>query len=160
MLHMTAVFHPMRMAALLALCVGFSLIYLFACDDVTDFGGISALQDNIRDSIETLFTARVADRATESFVNAQEEDRPTRLQEIAQDIAQDVVQDIQVQQRIDGGKNGVVERLSWRRWLDMMYFSISNTITMGYGDIYPISVKSKLIVIAQMIGLFIVLCTV
>ena len=49
-------------------------------------------------------------------------------------------------------------KYSWKRALDMLYFSISNTVTLGYGDIYPISPKSKLLVIGQILAVFAVLC--
>ena len=51
-------------------------------------------------------------------------------------------------------------KYSWTRALDMLYFSLSNTITMGYGDIYPISAASKLLVLLQIICTFAVLCVV
>lgn len=44
------------------------------------------------------------------------------------------------------------------RIVTMMYFSVGNTITMGYGDIFAQSLKAKLLVIAQIsCTLFVVL---
>ena len=40
----------------------------------------------------------------------------------------------------------------------MLYFSMSNTITMGYGDIYPLSTRAKVLVVGQMLCLFLVVC--
>ena len=40
---------------------------------------------------------------------------------------------------------------------NMLYFSMSNTITMGYGDIYPLSYRAKVIVAIHMVCLFLVI---
>ena len=162
-------FNYARLSALVLICVVFSVAYLVVCDDPVDFGGISALHDSIRQTLSQTLSQSVAMRATRL---ADDTDaavrRATRefwrgagarsgsdaavLTDLAGDIARDVVDKSSPP---DGGSQA---KYTWSRWLNLFYFSISNTITMGYGDIYPISAKSKILVVVQMMCLFVVLC--
>lgn len=177
-------FHVMRFALFAVLCLFFSLVFVVACDDSLDFGGINVLHDAMRhhlgsdlarsrilqDSVRAItvpttaavpdplepFTnhARVPDTGTASRDVPLEKDKPEKKEEEVTEVRarRKVVQSVTTQ-----AEKGYV-KYSWTRWLDMLYFSISNTITMGYGDIFPISPKAKLLVMTQIVCTFAVLC--
>lgn len=111
----------------------FSCTYFFLCD-TTDFGGISTVQDAMRDYISE-YVAKDQLKTVESF---KEEKISDAIKKVNNDIK--------------------VKRFTWYRLFDMIYFSVSNTVTMGYGDIYPISMKAKSLVILQMLFLLAVIC--
>ena len=73
----------------------------------------------------------------------------------SEDVQEDIVQDIEERTQ----QEKVYKKYSFTRWLNMLYFSLSNTITMGYGDIYPISIKSKILVCIQILLLLTILCS-
>jgi len=168
-------FHAIRFALFALLFIFFSLIFVVACDDPLDFGGINVLHDAmrqhlgdnlartriVRDSVQAIAvpTTTAAPDPLEPFANHRPRDPTARnlekdkmVTEQSQSARRKVLQSVTTQ-----AEQGYV-KYSWTRWLDMLYFSISNTITMGYGDIFPISPKAKLLVMTQIVCTFAVLC--
>ena len=151
MLFATKKVNKRRFTVLLALFVAFALVYMVACDDEVDFGGISVMHDAMRDFIGRNVAAselQKVDVRVEAMT-AREDPRVRKRAKVAQ-VARDAADGVQEDTRY--------VKYSWKRALDMLYFSISNTVTLGYGDIYPISPKSKLLVIGQILAVFAVLC--
>jgi len=142
-------FNKRRFAVLLTLFVAFALVYMVACDDEVDFGGISVMHDAMRDFIGRNVAAaelQKVDMRVEGLAARDPRVRQAKAAQVARDAADGVEEDARY------------VKYSWKRALDMLYFSISNTVTLGYGDIYPISPKSKLLVIGQILAVFAVLC--
>jgi len=141
-------FHYTRFYLFLCISLLFSSVFFIFCDDPVDFGGISVLQDSMReylsqDIAEDKLENRVGTRKTEGFLSTHKRAVP---REIVRDVA-DRARD-----------ETIYTKYTWKRWLNMLYFSVSNTITMGYGDIYPISLKAKGLVITQITCLFAMIC--
>lgn len=167
-------FHAMRFTLFALLFITFSLVFVVTCDDPLDFGGINVLHDAmrqhlgdnlartriVRDSVQAIAvpTTTAVPDPLEPFANHPRDpttrnlEEEKRVTEQNQSARRKVVQSVATQ-----ATHGYV-KYSWTRWLDMLYFSISNTITMGYGDIFPISPKAKLLVMTQILCTFAVLC--
>lgn len=138
-----------RFILFISLFVVFSIIYLVICDDPIDFGGISVLQDTLRTSISediANLTRTEVPNIQENFIIKKDNNNEA--------VQEDIVQDIEEKAK----KDKVYQKYTFTRWINMLYFSLSNTITMGYGDIYPISIKSKVIVCIQILLLLTILC--
>ena len=143
-------FRFQRFALFISLFLVFSIIFLVTCDDPIDFGGISVLQDSLRVSISediANLTRTVTPNIQENFIITKNKK--------SEDVQEDIVQDIEERTQ----QEKVYKKYSFTRWLNMLYFSLSNTITMGYGDIYPISIKSKILVCIQILLLLTILCS-
>lgn len=148
-------FRVQRFISLVCLFVVFSLVFLILCDDPIDFGGISVLHDSMRQYLgqdiaemqlrhDPVLTTVPVTNGVETFADGAKAARMRR--NIQKHLQKQVHQE------------RVYKKYTWTRWLNMLYFSMSNTITMGYGDVYPISTKSKLVVIAQIMCIFGILC--
>jgi len=142
-------FKKRRFAVLIALFVAFALVYMVTCDDEVDFGGISVMHDAMRDFIGRNVAAAELQKVGVRVEGMEARDPRVRRAKAAQ-VARDAADGVEEDTRY--------VKYSWKRALDMLYFSISNTVTLGYGDIYPISPKSKLLVIGQILAVFAVLC--
>tara|TARA_Y200000002_G_scaffold328288_2_gene291814 strand:- start:24 stop:458 length:435 start_codon:yes stop_codon:yes gene_type:complete len=137
-----AEFKSNRFFLFIGLFIVFSFVYLIICDDPTDFGGISVLQDSIRTTI------------SEDIIDNKENENFIINKNIDQNIKKDIVRDLKQKTK----EEKKYKKYTFARWFNMLYFSLSNTVTMGYGDIYPISYKSKCIVCVQILLLLTILC--
>lgn len=169
-------FRAKRFVLFFVLSFTFASLYMVLCDDPIDFGGISVLHDSIRQNLGLGIAASTIDHDTVTLaadqsrrvnsgidINTLKETfdaHPSFEQDRQAPDAHQVRANIvrAVQSRAQTEKTYV--KYSWTRGLNMLYFSLSNTITMGYGDIYPISSTAKLLVLVQIICTFAVLCVV
>ena len=177
-------FRSMRFVLFFALSLVFAMLYLLFCDDTVDFGGINVLHDSIRNYLgqDIAASALVQDQIKRSIQKSQ----GTALKEpfdrldyprVSHIHAEDDSDDINstntsaaidvaardapnVRHKIvrDATQRAAHTKFSLKRMIDMAYFSLSNTVTMGYGDIYPISMRAKVLVILQILCTFAVLC--
>ena len=131
-----------RFFLFISLFIVFSFVYLLLCDDPIDFGGISVLQDSLRQTI------------TENIMKEKKKEEFIINKSINRNIQKDIIHDLKKKTEEDKK----YKKYTFSRWFNMLYFSLSNTVTMGYGDIYPISYKSKCIVCIQIILLLTILC--
>ena len=147
MLLFASSFCAQRFLCLCLLFLVFSVVYLVACDDPVDFGGVSIVQDALR--------SEAAEQGAKKRLNRTPHipTEPFAVHAPAA-VASDIRQDIGTRQRHELR----YVKYSWARWFNMLYFSMSNTITMGYGDIYPLSTRAKVLVVGQMLCLFFVVC--
>ena len=138
-------FNTTRFVCLCLICIVFAVIYVVLCDDPVDFGGIHISQDAVRSEAAELLAERRLNQFQphESFVTHGDNRRVTR--DIHRDVDSRHRSELQYQ------------KYTLSRCFNMLYFSMSNTITMGYGDIYPLSYRAKIIVAVHMICLFLVI---
>lgn len=139
-------FSTTRFVCLCVICIVFAVAYVVLCDDPVDFGGIHLSQDAVRSEAAEILAERGLNQLNhrESFAN--NADNRSITHEIHRNVSYRRRAELQYQ------------KYSLSRFFNMLYFSMSNTITMGYGDIYPLSYRAKLIVAAHMVCLFIVIC--
>jgi hypothetical protein len=102
----------------------FSLIYSFM--NPVHFYGINKIQDKIKDDL-------IETEVNEPFYSQYNKDTVKRD-----------VQDIVTK---EGEK--IKEQNFFQRYLDCLYFSIITSCLLGYGDIYPITNISKILVSIQ-----------
>ena len=114
------------------------------CDDPIDFGGVSVSQDALRSEVANQIAEQ---HLKQNYIERFVENTPMS---VISDIRKDI--DLRQHHELKYTKYSLI------RWFNMLYFSISNTITMGYGDIYPMSIRAKILVVLQILCLFIVLC--
>lgn len=157
-------FRVYRFVSLICLFMIFSAIYLILCDDPTDFGGISVLHDSMRQYVgqdiaesqlkrTPALTAPVTGGTLRREMFGMHDVHAETTQKTKQ-VTRNIKKTLHKQVRSEK----IYKKYTWTRWLNMLYFSMSNTITMGYGDVYPISTKSKLLVITQIMCIFGILC--
>lgn len=95
-----------------------------------NFYGMNKIQDKIKDDL-------IDEEAREPFESLNE--TPYKKEKIKEDVRR-VVQD-------EGKK---IKKQSYlQRYLDSLYFSIITSCLLGYGDIYPITNMSKILVSVQ-----------
>jgi len=102
----------------------FSIIYSIM--NPVNFYGINKIQDKIKDNL-------IEDKALEGF------NTETNKERVERDVEKIVKQ--------EGEK---IKKQSFaQRYLDCLYFSIITSCLLGYGDIYPITNISKILVSFQ-----------
>ena len=138
-------FNTKRFICLCLICIVFAAIYVVMCDDPVDFGGIHLSQDALRSEAAEILAEYGLNQfhQRESFATSADNHRVTR----------DIHSDVGSRRRSELH----YQKYSLSRCFNMLYFSMSNTITMGYGDIYPLSYRAKVIVAIHMVCLFLVI---
>lgn len=102
----------------------FSFIYSFI--NPVNFYGMNKIQDQIKDDL-------IEDKARESFYVE------TKKEKVERDVEKIVEEE---------GKR-IKEQSFTQKYLDCLYFSIITSCLLGYGDIYPITNISKILVSIQ-----------
>lgn len=105
----------------------FSLIYSFM--NPVNFHGLNKIQDKIKDDL----IEDEADDVNETFYS------PYNKEKVKHDVKNIVLDE---EQKIDKPNY-------FQRYLDSLYFSIITSCLLGYGDIYPITNISKILVSIQ-----------
>jgi hypothetical protein len=129
----------------------FGAIYYFLCDDY-EFGGINILQEEIRKSslkkfINTLEKGYLDDNIKEEInekINKGEIDKNLNKK-------------INKETEITSINNDITNKNRIQKFFDRVYFSIVTGTTLGYGDIYPLSNRVKIIVVLQLLTTIIIL---
>lgn len=130
----------------------FLLIFLFTSlymlFDDTNFGGISNLQELIK---EELIKNKIKEQITEKYYNYDEE-----LTNIDIELNRDDERAINVKTKElkDTVKNSDLKEEKIKpnllsRFFNRLYFSVITGTTLGYGDIYPITTQVKIITMIQ-----------
>lgn len=102
----------------------FSFVYSFI--NPVNFYGMNKIQDQIKDDM-------IEDKARESFYVE------TKKEKVERDVEKIVEEE---------GKR-IKEQSFTQKYLDCLYFSIITSCLLGYGDIYPITNISKILVSIQ-----------
>lgn len=135
------VFCYRRFLCICAVFLVFSVVYLVACDH-DDFGGVSQHVDALRDEL--------AEQAAERHLRRTETAHASRSARHA------------VTERYANTHVHALVRpppkYTWDRWFNMLYFSVNTVSTLGMGDVYPLTRRAKVLVVAQILCLFLVLC--
>lgn len=128
----------------------FSFIYYFLEDE--EFGGINVVQELIR---EEIVKKHLEDELPESFQNYPGQQQITNLdprseKELEKETTQVVKETTQEIKEI-------VKPSPFQDYFNRFYFSMVTGTTLGYGDIYPISNRCKIVAMLQLLTtLFIV----
>lgn len=120
----------------------FGLVYYFLCDD-QEFGGINILQEKIRNDNLKKFVNKIE----KGQINNKKKDDITK-KIYKGDISKNLDTKITNKKSIN---DSIKEKNSSQKVFDRIYFSIVTGTTLGYGDIYPLSNKLKIIVIFQLL---------
>ena len=118
----------------------FSFLYYFMSDE--EFGGINVVQELIREEIVKRHIEDDIEGFQTQFKSQQQLD--SRSQQALEQQSQRVEQDTRQQIK------EVVRAPWWQDYFNRLYFSGVTGTTLGYGDIYPISNRCKVIVLLQL----------
>lgn len=132
-----------KLGVFLLICFIFSIIYLFIPDK--NFGGINKIQTILE---EELVEKAVEKKIKETFKNKNSSD--VNLNSISSEI--DNVIDISSTDITNIKKESYFDK-----YFDRLYFSIVTGTTLGFGDIYPNSKLTKLLVILHLVILFLII---
>ena len=132
-----------KLGIFLIVCIIFSVIYLFIPDK--NFGGINKIQTILE---EELVEKAVEKKIKETFKNKNSSD--VNLNSISSEI--DNVIDISSTDITNIKKENYFDK-----YFDRLYFSIVTGTTLGFGDIYPNSKLTKLLVILHLVILFLII---
>lgn len=132
-----------KLGVFLIVCIIFSVIYLFIPDK--NFGGINKIQTILE---EELVEKVVEKKINETFKNKNSSD--LNLNSISSEI--DNVIDISSTDITNIKKENYFDK-----YFDRLYFSIVTGTTLGFGDIYPNSKLTKLLVILHLVILFLII---
>ena len=109
---------------LLISALTFSFIYSIM--NPINFNGLNKIQDKMKDDL-------IADEVNEAFYS------PYNKEKVKQDVKNIVLDE----------ENKIKKPNYFQRYLDSLYFSIITCCLLGYGDIYPITNISKILVSIQ-----------
>lgn len=132
-----------KLGVFLIVCIIFSVIYLFIPDK--NFGGINKIQTILE---EELVEKAVEKKIKETFKNKNSSD--VNLNSISSEI--DNVIDIS-----STDITNIKRENYFDKYFDRLYFSIVTGTTLGFGDIYPNSKLTKLLVILHLVILFLII---
>ena len=104
--------------------LSFSFLYSFM--NPINFHGMNKIQDKIKDEL-------IEDEANEPFYS------PYNKEKVKRDV----------QEIVSKEDDKIKEQNYFQRYLDCLYFSIITSCLLGYGDIYPITNLSKIMVSIQ-----------
>lgn len=125
-----------KLLIFLFICILFSLVYLFFPDK--SFGGINKIQTLLEEELlEKVLTKKMKENFSDKIDMDTIDDE---VEKVVSDIKNDVV----------------VKKSFWDKYFDRFYFSIVTGSTLGFGDIYPKTKITRLLVVIQLLLLFFV----
>ena len=144
-----------KLGLLFANIIVFTLIY-FILDD-SHFSGINSIQTMLKDElmrkkVEDVVSDRIDENAILEIEQFQEYGAEINIQNQPDEKIQDII--IEEKKEIETKVNDMALETekdnNWARLYDRFYFSVVTGTTLGYGDIYPDSRLSKLLVIIEL----------
>ena len=129
----------------------FGAVYYFFCDDY-EFGGINILQEEIRKSSLKKLGNTLEKGYLDKNVKEEINEKINKGE-----IDKNLKKKINKETEISNINNDITNKSKIQKFFDRVYFSIVTGTTLGYGDIYPLSNKVKIIVILQLLTTIIIL---
>lgn len=117
-----------KLAYLFLSAIFFSLVYSFMKS--THFHGLNKIQDKIQDAL--------VQKVVEPFYSHYSEEIDSKPN-VKKDVTENVIKE----------KTKIIQPNWGQRYLDSLYFSVITSCLLGYGDIYPITNTSKILVSIQ-----------
>lgn len=153
-----------KLIILIVISIIFSFIYYFIPD--SEFGGINKFQELLRDElIKKKVQKKIKNGNVENFqgfltryqnnieINSdiiQEE--TTALQELDPLTEKELdIKTIETTKLIKENEFKKTNYSSSKKFLDRLYFAFVTGTTLGYGDVYPISNRTKILAISQLL---------
>ena len=153
-----------KLFILLIISFLFSIIYFFIPD--SEFGGISKFQELVRDELikkkveKKLKGNRPLNEKFENYFvnynqnieigNVQEE--ANALQELDPEIEKQLdIKTLETTKLIKENEFKESNYSFYQKFLDRLYFAFVTGTTLGYGDIYPTSNRTKLLAVIQLL---------
>jgi hypothetical protein len=150
-----------KLIILVIVSIFFSIIYFFIPD--SEFGGINKFQELVRDELIKKKVATKIDK--ENFqnyyinyqndikldnINVQEE--TASLQELDPAIEKQLdIKTLETAKLIKESEFKESNYSASQKFLDRLYFAFVTGTTLGYGDVYPSSNRTKLLAITQLL---------
>ena len=123
----------------------FGFIYFFVCDDY-EFGGINILQEEIRKSSLKKFVDKIETGQLNQTVKSEISER-IKKGNVDKGLDKKISKEI----RHPSIEEAVPNSNKLQKLFDRIYFAVVTGTTLGYGDIYPLSNKVKILIILQLI---------
>lgn len=126
----------------------FSIIYIIVPDD--EFSGVNNISELIKSELlkqKVLKDIKVNTGSLEGFNNSFNENQTTIYKSSSSTLEKDVEK---IEEKVDDEytpKN--VKKSIYEQYFSRVYFSIITGCLLGYGDVYPITMKSKLLAMLQ-----------
>ena len=152
---------------LFTLILSFALIYYFFCEDM-EFSGINKVQEIIKEMlIQKEVEKKVDEKVKETDIQLEQlesfygtgdktitelikEKRTDRaIEETTDVIEKDIKKTELTEDKVKPNRK--------QKFIDRLYYSMVTSTTVGYGDIYPVSNKTKLLTMFQLALVFIVI---
>lgn len=145
---------------LLFICLTFTIIYYFIPD--SEFGGINKFQELVRDELIKKKVEKKLKIDNENFINYFNENKVVDLN-IIQDEADSLQElDYETEKELDKKTLETTKLIAQKefkkenyttkqKFIDRLYFSIVTGTTLGYGDVYPLSNRTKMLAVIQLL---------
>ena len=128
------------------------LIFLFTClyflFDDSNFGGISNIQELIK---EELIKNKIKEQIKEKYYNFDEETTTIDI-ELHKDDEKAInlkTKELKDSVKATELKEEKIKPNFFQKFFNRLYFSVITGTTLGYGDIYPITIQVKFITMIQ-----------
>lgn len=145
-------FSSYKIALLLFITVLFTLLYMLLDD--SHFSGLNKIQETIKDELIKKKLEQQVDKAVvENFVKEESFENDVLKNITIDQATRNVEHNVDTQElSLENIDPSVIQKL-----FNRLYFSISTSTLLGFGDIYPVTNISKVFVMAQSISTLILI---
>jgi len=133
----------------------FGIIYTLFCYDY-EFGGINLIQDELKKKLVDTYVEKVKKR---DITTSEQSDIANKLHTGEIDTEEDLVLKAEIDTETLNVDKNVTGKNIFQQFFDRFYFAVVTGTTLGYGDIYPVSNKVKVLSILQLFATIYILVT-